>query len=709
MLRSFFRFFSVVPALLFATTLAAGADITDYIEPAVADEFNATVTDEMRANPQPVRGGTLRVRTPADVGTFNVLLQNSAFDREISLLIFEGVAALDDYTQEYYPALAWSWETGDLMKTKEGGVLEGVALEYGDESDPASEVVFVPGARIHTFSKSDVESADADAGTLTLKEEWGGATHTGRVEEGHHVWRVNTAHDPAMAEQALRTTIAELDTWKDRRGEEELVRPFIKRECAMWFHIRPGVTWHDGHAFTAEDYLFAYDTLMNVDVKAQGKRSYIEDVTLAELRNDGATVHFQARKPYFRLFEAVAGIVVPLPKHVFEPEKFGGDAKAFADAFNEHPFSRNPIGTGPYRFAKWEPGTRTVLERNEDYWASKLPEGSVPLWKPEQPYMDRISYEVIIEKSVSLKELENGSIDVDPDVEPAQFGLPQTNAKEFTSRFVRAKYFGQMYTYIGMNNARPIFQDRETRRAMAMLIPRDRINRDILNGMAVPVTGPAWSKGPAYDHSVPQVEFDVTAARRMLRRAGWLDRDGDGIVEKEIDGRMVPFEIEYMIHTARDYHQKIADIVKEEVEQAGIRMTIRKLEFNVFAEKARDKEYDMIRFAWGQTVDPDFAQIWHSRQIANKGDNFVSFSNARADELMDAIREEFDPLRRWEMGREFHRILAEEQPVIFLEGFYSPILYDNRLRGVEFKPAQYPIRYLEWWWSDPDKRAGGAG
>ncbi len=704
-----FRIFSVFAMVFPVAAALAQSDITDYIEPAVVDEFNLGVSDDERTNAQPQRGGTLRVRTPADVGDFNPVLQNSAFDREVSLTMFETVATMDDETQEYYPSLAWSWETADLLKLKDGEVQAGIALEHGNEEDPASTVVFVPNARVHTFTKSDVEELSVDEGTLTLREQWGGNTYTGKIEEGHHVYRVNTAHDPVLQENALRITIADLDTWKDRRGSDEFFRPFIKKGCALWFHIRPGVTWHDGHPFTGEDYLFAYDTLMNVDVEAQGLRSFIEDVTMAELQNDGSTVHFRARRPYFKQFEAVAGIIIPLPKHVFEPEKFGGDTKAFADAFNEHPFSRKPIGTGPYKFAKWEPGTRTIVERYDDYWASKRPAGTVPLWRPEQPYMDRISYEVIIEKSVSLKELEKGSVDVDPDVEPAQFNLAQTNTDDFVSRFVRAKYFHMLYTYIGINNARPIFQDRETRRALAMLIPRERINRDILNGMSIPITGPAWSRGPSYDKSVPQMEFDPRAAKRMLRRAGWLDRDGDGVIEKEINGEVVPFEIEYLIHTARDYHQKIADIIKEEIEQAGIKLTIRKLEFNVFAEKARDKEFDMIRFAWGQQVDPDFAQIWHSRQIANKGDNFVSFSNVRADELIDGIREEFDPAKRWEMGREIHRILADEQPVIFLEGFYAPVFYDARLRGVTFKPSQYPIRYYEWWWADPKKRAGESG
>lgn len=685
-----------------AASPARGADITDYIQPVKVDEFNPPAAG--KPAPVPERGGTLRVRTPADVGTFNPLLITSAFDRELQLLMFDMLAGLDDEKQEYYPWLAWTWSKADLLKTKDGEVQEGVCLEFGDEANPESAVVFVPGARVHTFLKSDVAAVDPAAGTLTLKPERGGAVLKGAVTEKFHTYEVNEAHAPEMKETALRTTIGALDTWKDTRVGEDKVRPFRKRECSFAFRMRTGPTWHDGRPVTVDDVMFGYETLMNVNVEAQGMRSFLEDIEVAEKTADD-TVHFRVRRPYVQQFDALVAIMTPMPRHVFEPEKFGGDAKAFADSFNKHAFGRQPVGNGAYRFAKWETGVRILVERNPDYWASKMPEGSLPGWKPGMPYMDRISYEVIAEKAASLKELEKGAIDVDKDVEPDQFMLAQTNTAEFTGRFARAKHFGLLYTYIGMNCARPIFRDVETRKAIAMLIPRERIGRDILHDMTKLVTGPGWSAGPGYDKTVPQVPHDPQAAKRMLRRAGWLDRDGDGIVEKEIDGKVTPFEIEYLIHSARDYHQKIADIVKEEVEQAGIRMTIRKLEFNVFAEKARDKEFDMLRFAWGQNVEPDFNQIWHSRQIANKGDNFVSYSNPRVDTLIDAMREEFDASKRWAMAEEIHRTIAADQPVIFLEGFYEPSFYDKRLRGVKFYPSQYPVRFVEWWWDDAGKRA----
>jgi peptide/nickel transport system substrate-binding protein len=237
-----------------------------------------------------------------------------------------------------------------------------------------------------------------------------------------------------------------------------------------------------------------------------------------------------------------------------------------------------------------------------------------------------------------------------------------------------------------------------------MLIPRDRIANDIHQGLAVPVSGPFYSKGPGYDQTIKPVEYDLEGAKRLLRRNGWLDRDGDGVIEKEIDGVTVPFAFGYSIHNARDYHQKIADIIKESVEQAGISMTIRKSDWTIFSETVRNKDFDAVRFAWGASLDPDPYQIWHSSQAENKGDNFVSYRNNRVDEICVAIRETFDPIKRWDLAREMHAIVAEEQPYAFLFGFNETYFYNRGIRGVKLYPSQYPVDWTEWWWADEARR-----
>lgn len=676
--------------------------IREWVTPVVVDEFNPDVSDEKRGEPGK-RGGVFRVRNPSDFGDLNPITSTSQPDRLLQLLIFDSLITSNRETLEDLPRIAWTFSKADLLKLANGDAQHGILLQMGTEGEPDSEVVFVPGARRRTFVKTDLASFDAEAGTATLKEQWGGETIKGSIIENEYTIEINEGEAEGALDRALRTTIGELDTWTDRVGGEDLQRPFRKQECAFWFTLRDGVTWHDGQPVTAEDVKFSFDVIMNTTVQAQNLRNYYQDVEVCDIKEDGKTVYFESRKPYFGQFGFLGGIYL-VPKHAFNPERFGGDEVAFGRAFNEAPFRSRPLGNGPYRFVEWKQGSSLTVERYPDYWASKLPEGSVPMWRPAMPYFDRIEYILIPDKSAAQRELETGGVDADMDIEPDTWAQASTNTDAFKARMVRGQHLGFLYTFMALNNNSTIFRDPATRRALAHLIPREKTAKDVYYDLAIPVTGPFFVEGPGYDRTVEQVPYDPETARRLLRRAGWLDRDGDGILEKEIDGKMVPFEFEYLIHTARDYHEKVADIYKEAIEQVGIRMTIRKLDFSTLLDLTRNQEFTASRQAWGTSLDPDPYQIWHSSQAMRGGSNYVSYRNEKADRLMEQLREEFYPPKRWEIARELHRIIAEDQQVIFLEGFQQTYFYSRGLRGVKLYPSMYPYDFLEWWWSDESGR-----
>ncbi|MDX1972981.1 MAG: ABC transporter substrate-binding protein [Candidatus Sumerlaeia bacterium] len=676
--------------------LSADDELLKYVKEIKTDEFNPDAQNAGAATPK--RGGQLRLRVPVDFAKLNPLIYRSQSDSEILRLIGDSLISQNLQTQEHTPRMAWTYAKGDLLKLKDQPMMEGTFLKLGDESDPTSTFEFVPNAYRHSFFKGDVEIVDTTAGTLTVKQQWGGKVFTGEIVETPTLYTVNEALDPARKASTITGTLADLDTWRDRVVDKDVDRPFQKQECVFFFTLRDGINWHDGKPVTAQDILFSYETLKNPDVDAQRLRNYYDSIESAEILADGKTVKFLNRKPYFQQFEFLGGLPL-LPRHVFTPEQFGGDSKAFADSFNTHPFQSNPILCGPYKFVEWKKDNYLKVARNEDYWASKLPAGSVYDWEPAKPYLDEITHVVINEKSVALKELQTGSIDADMDIEPDTWSLAETQTPEFTNQFVRAKKLGFLYTLISIKNDHPILKEKAVRQAIAHLIPREKIIRDVYFNLATPVSGPFFLEGPGYNHDVPQVEFDPEKARRILRRAGWLDKDRDGVIEKEIDGKVVPLQLEYMIHTAKDYHSKAADIIKENVEQVGIRLTIRKLDFNSMIEKTQDREFEMVRNAWGTTLDPDPYQIWHSSQVGNKGSNYAGFVNAEADALMVKLREEFSAPKRWEMAREIHRIIAEEQAVIFLDGFNETYFYNRGLRGVRLYPSQFSYDLTEWWWA----------
>jgi len=214
-----------------------------------------------------------------------------------------------------------------------------------------------------------------------------------------------------------------------------------------------------------------------------------------------------------------------------------------------------------------------------------------------------------------------------------------------------------------------------------MLVPREQILQTIHRKLARPASGPFYPGGPCCDPSVQPLPHDPRAAEQLLREAGWIDRDGDGILDK--DGRK--FEFEYLIHTAREYHRTIANVIQASLRQAGIKMNIRPLEQVVLGETVHDQNFDAVRYGWTGLLDPDPYQIWHSSQ-SQGGSNIVSYANPRVDELIERGREEFDAPRRWALFREIYRIIHEEQPYTFMFYFDNLVLYHQRFRGVRFYP-----------------------
>jgi peptide/nickel transport system substrate-binding protein len=698
------------PAETKTETAAADSDnpFAKYTEVPVVDAFNQDVKAGRATEPR--RGGKLRVRSPSDFANLNPVIVTGQPERVVLNHMSDSLVDMDYFSFETYPVIAWYWREGDVIKLKDGEQQIGRILDNNGE-----EITFVPDGWLATYNRFDVidgKELKSGDGSIKLSESKGGATITGRMLVLPHTVQVDTGYDPALADKKITIKLADLDTYVDSDSAAKKPEPFAKPHCAYEFYIRDGVTWHDGAPFSAEDIKFTYDVILNPETDCAPFRATYKDVQSVKVIADGKAIQIINGKPYFKAIDAFGfgiGSRLTLPKHIFKPEQYGNDTSGFAEMFNTHAFRKAPILTGPYKFKEWKEGNSMTMVRNEDYWANKLPEGAIPFWKVDQPYLDEITMVVINDKQAAVKELEKGSLDCDVDVEPDTWLQPDTQADAFTKIMTRAERSSFGYVYIGWNLKNPIFREKETRKALAMLIPRDEIARDLHDDLAERVNGPMYFKSPAYDPTVPFIDYDPEGAKRILRKAGWNDRDGDGILEKEIDGKVVPFRIRYMYHGARDYHQKMADVIKEKLGRGGIDVELRKLDWAIFSDTVRDKNFDAVRFAWSADMDPDMFPIWHSSQMIDKGDNFVSYSNPRVDQLCEMIRREFNPIKRWEMGREMHRIIYEDQPYCFLFNFQELYFFHRNFQGVKLYPSSYPHNFSEWFWAGdppPSARSG---
>ena len=435
------------------------------------------------------------------------------------------------------------------------------------------------------------------------------------------------------------------------------------------FVLKEGLHWQDGEPLTAQDVKYTFDKAKDPEVDAPHLRNYYKDLTDVEILDD-RTLRFTYATPYFKALDII-GLLGIIPKHIFEKEDF-----------NTHPAGRAPLGSGPYRFSKWETGKEIVLERYPEYWG-----------KPH--YIQRIVFRIITDDTVALQVLKKGEIDY-MGLQPIQWER-QTSTDQFNDSFKKIRYPSLGYSYIGWNSQRPMFSDRRVRRAMTMLLDRESFVKNILYGLGTVVTGNFFIGSPDYDKSIEPWPYDPESAVKLLAEAGWTDSDGDGLLDK--DG--VPFRFEFTYSQGSSIGEKISTLLQESLSNVGVEMNIRVLEWALFTQLLEDRAFDALTLGWRLPVMADPYQVWHSSQ-AKEGSNYVGFVNEEADQIIEKGRLEFDREKRAAMYRRLHRILHEEQPYTFLFNGDNLRALDRRFSNVKVYPLGPDS--TEWWVPAKDQR-----
>ncbi|HBH87411.1 MAG TPA: peptide-binding protein [Syntrophaceae bacterium] len=430
------------------------------------------------------------------------------------------------------------------------------------------------------------------------------------------------------------------------------------------FHLRKGVTWHDGHTFTAHDVLFTY----RVTIDPKTPTAYAGDflkVKKAEVLDD-YTFRVTYDKPFAPALMSWGSSV--LPKHLLE----GKD-------ITTSPLARHPVGTGPYIFKEWVPGQKIVLISNPDYFESR-------------PYIDGYIMRIIPDDATMFLELRANGIDR-KNLTPLQY-TRQTENNLFRKNFNKYRYLSFSYTYMGYNLKNPLFADKRVRQAIAYGINKDEIIRGVLLGLGKEATGPfkpgTWVNNP----HVKVYPYDPQKAKELLADAGWKDNDGDGIMDK--DGQ--PFVFEIITNQGNEIRAKCAEIIQRRLGEIGIKVKIRILEWAAFVNDFINKRrFDATILGWTVPLDPDIYDVWHSSKMGPQELNFISYKNEEVDTLIERGRSTFNQKERKKYYDRIQEILAEEQPYLFLYVPDALPIIHARFRGVEPAPLGIGHNFIKWY------------
>jgi peptide/nickel transport system substrate-binding protein len=251
------------------------------------------------------------------------------------------------------------------------------------------------------------------------------------------------------------------------------------------------------------------------------------------------------------------------------------------------------------------------------------------------------------------------------------------------------------YTFIGWNqrrNGKPTrFADARVRRAMTYLIDRARIAREISLNHATVADGPFYPSTKQHKPGLKPMPYDPAKAKSLLSELGY----------KTVNSQLVgpdgaPFRFKLTYPTGSPSTERVVLFIRDELASVGIAMDLDPLDWSVFDQRLKNRDFDAITLGWSGTVEDDPYQIFDSAQIKDQGDNFVSYSNPKLDKLIETARRTVDEAKRMPMWQEVDQILNDEQPYTFLLDRHRMVFIDKRVKNVQVLPLGLSDEN-EWW------------
>lgn len=507
--------------------------------------------------------------------------------------------------------------------------------------------------------------------------------------------------------------------------EERLNKTTKTKE--FWIHLRDNVFWQPlqsklfsediklaphflhKHPVTSHDFKFYYDAMMNAYNQEPGAiaaRTYFGDIDSLEIVDDltfivrwkhetikepdGSTV----LKPKY-IAKQLTGGLRPLASFVYkyfadgtkiveddsDPNTYLTNS-VWAQNFAQHWAKNIIVSCGPWIFEGMT-DRQISFKRNPDHYfpLDALAENSEWQFK-DTP--DAI-WQLFKSNQLDTYDLRPGQI-----LELEEFLLSPKYKEQAASGagINRIEYQTRGFYYIGWNEAKPYFQSKKVRQALTMAIDRQRIIRQNLNGLGVEITGPFYSNSPAYDSSIKPWPYDIQRAKRLLEEEGWFDSDGDGIIDKKINGQTVPFVFSLTYFVKSPTGKTINEYVATALKELGIQTNLNGVDIADLSASFDNKSFDAIYIGWMLATPPeDPKQVWYSKGSKEKGSsNAIGFANPEADQIIDTLEYEDDPKKRIELYHRFDAIIHEEAPYTFIYSPKTVMLYRDYLQNV-FIPA----------------------
>jgi peptide/nickel transport system substrate-binding protein len=402
----------------------------------------------------------------------------------------------------------------------------------------------------------------------------------------------------------------------------------VSPDQRVWtFHLRRGVTFHDGSPFTADDVVFSYRRIIDEELTNVDKFSAVTDVTAL----DPQTVRITVKQPTPNLLTNLGG--------------FKGMAIVSRKNVESGRIATDPVGTGPFSFAGQKSGDSITLKANPTYWGGP-------------PKVSGVTFRFISEPSTALAALQAGEVDWTDSIPPQRVAQLRDDDSQHLSVTPSNDYW-----YLALNEARDPWRDPRVRQAIAYGIDRDAIvaatsyGTAAKNQLAIPEGNPWYTPYDTY-------RYDIEKAKSLLAEANTRPQRLDMLVTSEYPETVTA-----------------AQIVADNLAPLGITVDIRTVDFATWLDEQNNGNFDMLMMGWLGNIDPD--DFYYSQHHTKGPNNAQKFSNPEVDRLLDAGRVETDRQKRKDDYARAATIIADQVSYLYL---YNPSViqaWTNDLSGYQ--------------------------
>lgn len=416
---------------------------------------------------------------------------------------------------------------------------------------------------------------------------------------------------------------------------------------SITFTLRKGVTFHDGAELTAQGVKDSLDYVRD-SANKQARASFFKFIDSIKVDND-TQITISSKDPN----SAMAAYMAHSAGSILSPKEI---AKKKADA--NYSLDRNPVGTGPYKFAEWKDGQYVKVVPYDNYWD-----------KANLAKLESITYKPVTEASTRVNMLKTGELDIVKNV-------PTLSAKELKDNNaidINKSPSMDVY-YVGMNGTMPKY-NKDVRLAVNYAINKEQIIAQVLNGYGRIADSPIAPNVLGYAAQKPY-EFNVEKAKEHMKKGGY---------EKGFEATLwTRNDTEFMA---------IAENVSLQLAKIGITAKVVPLESGTLFDKLdAGKETDMFIGRWAPgTGEADYGlrPNFHSTRIPPNFNNSTFYINPEIDKLLDEASAAADKNKAQETYSKIQKIVFEDAAWGYLFSPEQLVGKSKNVSGVTLIPTGY--------------------